>query len=186
MGNEYLNNAKFEAIIEAFQMSKRKKLQYQLIIDDLQETHQRKLKVYNDAHKLELLTAQKECYEDICRDFNEYREKLAYAFYLIASNLATYRRYTGVDIDDATQEGVLTCFEKVDKFDRRKGKAFAYMTTCVDNQYRQMYRSTKNHNELKKRYYKHLQDKFEKQFYRNGRGAVNRNPFEEKHSDFGG
>jgi DNA-directed RNA polymerase specialized sigma subunit len=72
-------------------------------------------------------------------------------------------------VDDAIQEGVLICFEKIDRFDPRKGKAFNYMTTCILNHYRQLYRSARNYNELKKKYMVYLSDKFDCVIMRNGK-----------------
>ena len=61
------------------------------------------------------------------------------------------------------------CFEKINRFDPRKGKAFNYMTTCILNHFRQLYRSARNYNELKKRYHSFLSDKFETIVIRNGK-----------------
>jgi DNA-directed RNA polymerase specialized sigma subunit len=95
----------------------------------------------------------------------------------LSENIANYAKFSGIDIDDAIQEGVLICFEKINRFDPRKGKAFNYMTTCILNHFRQLYRSARNYNELKKRYQNFLSDKFETMIIRNGREMT----FTEKH-----
>ena len=81
---------------------------------------------------------------------------LTIAFYLLSENIVRYRKFNLIDADDAIQEGVMICFEKVDRFDPSKGKAFNYMTTCIINHFRQLYRTARNYNELKKKYQDHL------------------------------
>lgn len=182
---EYLNNRTFEAIIEHFQSYKKHKTRCELVLKDLQETHERRLKKYHDdARKGAVLEADTK-YKEVCANFKAFQEQLAYAFYILSENIANYARFNGIDVDDAIQEGVLICFEKIDRFDPRKGKAFNYMTTCILNHYRQIYRSIRNYNELKKRYHNHLQDKFEKSFFR-GKYASSRQADAEYHSDNGG
>lgn len=168
MSNEYLNNKSFEAIIEAFLNSKKQKLRCELILKDMGETQERRtrLKITN---KTDILDTQKVRHKVACDCFKVHQEQLAHAFYLLSENIANCARFSGIDIDDAIQEGVLICFEKIDRFDPRRGKAFNYMTTCIINHYRQIYRSVRNYNELKKRYHRHLQDKFESVFFRNGK-----------------
>lgn len=53
------------------------------------------------------------------------------------------RSYSWFDVDDAIQEGVLICFEKVDKFDLAKGKAFNFFTTIIMCRLRQHRRKLK-------------------------------------------
>jgi hypothetical protein len=64
---------------------------------------------------------------------------------------------------------VMICFEKIDRFDPRKGKAFNYMTTCILNHFRQLYRTARNYNELKKKYLKHLQIVVSRTIVKNGK-----------------
>lgn len=169
MANEYLNNKGFESIIHAFQHHKRQKLKHELIMTDLKETHERRQKKYNDDSKKSAWDDSQKQYDDSCRVFKEFQEQLAYAFYVLSENIANYAKFNGIDIDDAIQEGVLICFEKIDRFDPRKGKAFNYMTTCILNHYRQLYRSARNYNELKRRYGVFLQDKLENFIFKNKR-----------------
>lgn len=164
---EYLNNRTFEAIIEAFQTSKKYKVRCELLLNDLKETHERRFKKYNDDTRKDSVTIATNKYKEVSNNFKAFQDQLAYAFYILSENIANYARFNGIDIDDAIQEGVLICFEKIDRFDPRKGKAFNYMTTCILNHYRQIYRSIRNYNELKKRYQVHLQDKLEKQMFLN-------------------
>lgn len=170
MSNEhYLNNNTFESIIAEFQSYKKQKTRHEMVLSDLKETHDRRVSKRNDQQKLCALEAQQAIYKIVCNEFNSYREQLAYAFYLLAENITNYYRFNGIDPDDAIQEGVLICFEKVDRFNPnyqgkygQKAKAFNYMTTCIINHYRQIYRSIRSYNEFKKRYQTFLQDKFEK------------------------
>jgi len=176
MASEYLNNKTFENVIQSFQTFKRQKSKYELILEDLEETHQRRKAKYKDDTKKEILSKKQAEYEDTCANFKECQEQLAHAFYILSENIANYAKFSGIDIDDAIQEGVLICFEKVDRFNPnyvgkngQKAKAFNYMTTCILNHYRQLYRSARNYHELKKKYHNFLQDKLESIFFRNGK-----------------
>lgn len=170
MATEYLNNKTFEQVIECFQMFKKKKLRSNLIIKDLKETNKYKLKKNNEYINENLQQQEKEFFHT-CEQFELHQDELTKAFYVLSENIANYyiNKYSGIDIDDATQEAVLICFEKIDRFDPKKGRAFNYMTTCIINHFRQIYRSSKNYNELKKKYHTYLQDRFESVFRRNGK-----------------
>lgn len=176
MANEYLNNKDFETIIQLFQFYKRHKAKLELILVDLEETHKRRYKKHKDNEKNKQLKVVKKEYKEICQNFNDCQDKLAVAFYILSENIANYANFSGIDVDDAIQEGVLICFEKVDRFNPnyrgkngQKAKAFNYMTTCILNHFRQLYRSARNYNELKKRYHTWLRDKFDQVFYKNGK-----------------
>ena len=139
MANEYLNNKNLESIIIVFQKIKRDKVLYSFLQQDLKDR--------NLIHEhVEKKIDESKAY------FDDAQKKLAHAFYLLSSNIVRYAKFSLIDQDDAVQEGVLVCFEKIDKFDPRMGKAFNYMTTCILNHFKQLYRSAKNYNELKKRY----------------------------------
>ena len=57
------------------------------------------------------------------------------------------------DVDDAIQEGVMICFQKIlYHFRPERGRAFNYMTTCILNHYRQIYRTHKNQKLLLERF----------------------------------
>ena len=92
-------------------------------------------------------------------EFKVARTELAEAFYLLSKNIIRAFRFQLVDKDDALQEGVLICFEKLHRFDPDKGRAFNFCTTIILNHYRQLYRTAKNYNELKIRYHDHLSEK---------------------------
>jgi len=144
-----------------------------MIVADLQETHNRRLDKYQDDEKKVPLEESEKYYREACVNLKEHQEQLAYAFYILSENIANYAKFNGIDIDDCIQEGVLICFEKIDRFDPRKGKAFNYMTTCILNHFRQLYRSNRNYNELKKRYLVFLHDRFENIIFRNGKERSN-------------
>ncbi len=86
------------------------------------------------------------------QDDEETKTKVTETFYLLADNIIRAFRFKLVDKDDALQEGVLACFSKMDRFDSERGKAFNWFTTIILNHYRQLYRSAKNYNELKRRF----------------------------------
>ena len=139
------------------------------MVADLKQAHDRRRKKYKDNSKKSALEEGKRLHQESCSCYEDYQEQLAYAFYLLSENIANWAKFSGIDIDDAIQEGVLICFEKIDRFDPRKGKAFNYMSTCILNHFRQLYRSARNYNELKKRYHTFLQERFESVFIRNGK-----------------
>lgn len=61
-----------------------------------------------------------------------------------------------LDKDDMRQEGLIVCWEKLDRYNPNAGKAFNFFTTCVLGHFRQLYRSSRNYLELKERYAKFL------------------------------
>lgn len=167
MSTEYINNDDFESVICSFQFYKRQKIKYELIVGDLKETHARRKEKHNDDLRKKPLDDAERTYEEVCRNLSDTQEKLAYSFYLLCENIAQYCYSKGLvkDVDEAVQEGVVICLEKVDRFNPnyigkngQKAKAFNYMSTCIFNHYRQMFRSFRNHNELLKRYHMFLQD----------------------------
>ena len=107
---------------------------------------------------------------------DEAKKHLAIAFLTLSENIARYAKFQLIEIDDAVQEGVLICFDKINRFDPRKGKAFNYMTTCILNHFRQHYRSARNYNELKKRFLKHVQFYHNHSMIKNGKEIFIENP----------
>jgi DNA-directed RNA polymerase specialized sigma24 family protein len=101
--------------------------------------------------------------EDVI-EFDDAQLELAEAFYLLAKNIIRAFRFQLVDKDDALQEGVMICFEKLHRFNPDKGRAFNFCTTIILNHYRQLYRTAKNYNELKIRYHEHLCEKANEAF----------------------
>ena len=97
-------------------------------------------------------------------EFNIAQLELAEAFYLLTKNIIRAFRFQLVDKDDALQEGVMICFDKLHRFDADKGKIFNFMSTIILNHFRQLYRSAKNYNELKIRYHEHLCKKANEDF----------------------
>ena len=153
---EYLNNKDFEGIIDKFQSYKRHKARYELIIEDLEESKHRKL-AKNKYYNPDPLDKYTEDYSVIAIEFDDSQNRLADAFYKLSENIVRCFKFSNVDPDDAVQEGVFICFEKIDRFDPEKGRAFNYMTTCILNHFRQLWRSARNYNELKKKYHLFLQ-----------------------------
>jgi DNA-directed RNA polymerase specialized sigma24 family protein len=134
MANEYIINSKLEETIAQFQEAKRRRTESQ----EFQMEHDR------------------------------LQEQLAYFFYELSENIIKAFNFKLIDYDDALQEGVLIALQKVDRFDHnyigkngKKAKAFNYMTTCILNHFRQLYRGAKNHHELQRKYYNHLIDKLD-------------------------
>lgn len=158
MKNEYLNNKFFEKIICEFQDSKREIKKIEILIEDINQTIKNKVerKLNIDFNKEDLLN-KKNLYNLAKDKHDNSKQKLAIAFFTLSENIVRYAKFQLIDVDDAVQEGVMICFDKINRFDPRKGKAFNYMTTCILNHFRQLYRSARNYNELKKKYLKHFQ-----------------------------
>lgn len=156
MSHEYLNNKSFETIIIRFQNAKRTQKKLDLLKIDV-EIQKQKIKTKNTIQKLLIVSN-----EDVSNAYDEFKASqkiLADAFYTLSKNIVRYAKFSNIDEDDAIQEGVLICFERVEKFDPTKGKAFNYLTTCILNHFRQLWRTAKNYNELKKKYSKLFQQK---------------------------
>jgi hypothetical protein len=154
MASEYINNRKLEDNIEQFQNAKRTKARCLLVIEDLKDTISRKsVRKAIIKTETEALILFSVAYEQAQSEFKEAESKLAGDFFLLSENLTRYFKFHLIEPDDAIQEGVMICFEKVDRFVATKGKAFNYMTTCVANHYRQLHRTSKNYNELKKKFF---------------------------------
>ncbi len=156
MATEYLNNKNFEKIISKFQDAKRERGKYELIIEDIRATELRTAK-RNRYEKPESWAVTQIAYEVVAHNFEDAQKELAMAFYTLSENIVRYAKFNLIDQDDAIQEGVMICFEKIDRFDPAKGKAFNYMTTCILNHFRQLYRTARNYNELKRKYHDFMQ-----------------------------
>jgi DNA-directed RNA polymerase specialized sigma subunit len=156
MATEYLNNKTFESLIVHFQKTKKERVKYQLFMDDIIETQNRIGKKDKYKKPESWLLTEKE-FKIISSEFQESQDQLAIAFYTLSENIVRYAKFNLIDQDDAVQEGVMICFEKIDRFDPEKGKAFNYMTTCILNHFRQLYRTARNYNELKRKYLDFIQ-----------------------------
>jgi hypothetical protein len=168
MSKEYLNNKYLEGVITRFQRSKKDRIKYEMIIVALKDTPDRQ--VSNPITGQGFMTLE-ECvaeHQRIDEEFHELQNLLAVAFFTLSDNLARYAKFSHIDIDDAVQEGVMICFEKIDRFNPEIGKAFNYMTTCILNHFRQLYRTARNYNELKKKYHDFLQTQVEQAMLKRG------------------
>lgn len=172
MATEYLNNKMFEKKIIELQELKKEISYLELLVEDIEATEERtsKRNKYSkplswDETKIEYRLAKV--------NYREVEEQLTSAFYKLSENLVRYRKFSYVESDDAVQEGVVTCFKNVHQFAPNKGRAFNYLTTCILNHFRQMYRSAKSYNEFKKKYQDRMMTRFEQQlakskiFYKN-------------------
>lgn len=170
MSREYLNNRAFESIILTFQRSKKRRTRYELIIEDIKDRikrkRHRKKSAFDDKQSLKAMQLK---LAQALKEFEESESLLASAFYTLSENIVRYAKFNLIDQDDAVQEGVVICFEKIDRFNPEKGKAFNYMTTCILNHFRQLYRTARNYNELKKKYHDFLQMQLNQTIIKNGK-----------------
>lgn len=156
--NEYLNNKVFESIINQFQDSKKSIHKMNFLIEEINDTIiRKKTRKINCSVNKDALKDKEEELKLVKDNHEQSRQKLAIAFFTLSENIVRYAKFQLIDADDAIQEGVMICFDKIDRFDSRKGKAFNYMTTCILNHFRQLYRTARNYNELKKKYLNHIQ-----------------------------
>jgi DNA-directed RNA polymerase specialized sigma subunit len=152
MASEYLNNKKLEKIIILFQKIKKYKNMYKYLVDNINEQT-----LNTPVEKQpESWSYVKQEYVKNLNDYDVTQKDLAAAFYTLSENIVRYAKFNLIDPDDSVQEGVLICFEKLDRFDPKFGKAFNYMTTCILNHFKQLYRSARNYTELKKKYQDHI------------------------------
>lgn len=158
MTTEYLNNRVFEQIIARFQQSKREKNKYLLCLNDLEDGKKRGN--LNNEICLRLVSVNN-LYKESSKNYTESQEQLAYAFLTLSENIVNYAKFNLIDADDAVQEGVVICFEKIERFDPTRGRAFNYFTTCVLNCLRQHYRTARNYTELKRKFLTHLESNVE-------------------------
>jgi hypothetical protein len=149
MASEYLNNKNLERVIISFQKIKRHKKMHEYLIKNINEQNPKE-------NEPESWTYIKEQNKKNLLDYEDTQKDLAKAFYTLSENIVRYAKFNLIDPDDSVQEGVLICFEKLDRFDQRFGKAFNYMTTCILNHFKQLYRSARNYTELKKKYQEHI------------------------------
>ena len=152
MPNHYINNAILEKNISKYQECKRNKLKYEILISEINSTIERKSSRSKDTSaELSLLEEHKTKYESSQQSKQEIEVSLMEDFYKLSENLSRYARFAYIEPDDAIQEGVVICLERTETFDPTKGKAFNYMTTCIYNQLKQIYKVAKGYNEFKKK-----------------------------------
>lgn len=167
MQTEYLNNKFLEAVIRRFQKSKQDKIKFEFILEDIRiATISRSKHNKKPHHDIDYYSQE---YHKAVIEFTTSQKDLAKAFYTLSEHLVRYAKDIIVDPDDAVQEGAMICFEKIDRFNPEKGKAFNYMTTCILNHLRQMYRTSKNYRLLKERYKDFLIYKLDNVMIRNGK-----------------
>lgn len=152
MSTEYIDNKAFEIIIANFQKTKKLKSRYEFLVEFYQEMieNKKKNKKNIDRDKSFLIQFQAEQIKNNSQ-FHSNKEHLCGQLLLLAQNVVRYTKFNLIDADDAVQESVMVCFDKIDRFVPSKGKAFNYMTTVIWNSLRQLYRGAKNYNEFKKK-----------------------------------
>lgn len=170
MATEYLSNAELTKHILRFQAFTKQKAKYALIMEDIQDAiikkKDRELSIIREEELLQKIT---DLYKQSQLNYKDAQCDLSVDFQLLSQNLVRYTKFSFLDPDDALQEGIIICFEKVDRFVPKKGRAFNYMTTCIINHFRQLYRTARNYNELKRKYHDFQQLKYNKTIIKNGK-----------------
>jgi hypothetical protein len=92
------------------------------------------------------------------------KNELGMVFYLLAGRVIDIAKFKTIDRDDAIQECVFVCFEKLPQYKEvmetnpKKAKAFNYFTTVMLCRVRQSYRAARNHKDLKEKYEEYLEE----------------------------
>lgn len=168
MKTEYLNNDFLEDTMEIYKKSRLEKVRFETIIEDLRSSIAKRRKNKKKSVLADIDHYHSE-YIRAAGDFDTAQKQLTKSFYTLTERLIGYCRDIIVDTDDALQEGVCACFEKLNKFTKGKGKAFNYLTTCVMNHFRQMYRGHKSYKLFKERYKEFMSNKFSSVLIKNKR-----------------
>ena len=179
MSREYINNKALEEAIANFRESKRERVRYGYLMGDMRQAIAVKTKRRKGTEQeSETLAKIAAMHSEALGAFESWQSYLTTEFYRLSENIVRFAKFR-IDSDDATQEGVLICFEKADRFDPQKGRAFNYFTTCTLNHFRQIFRTNKNYNELKKKYFAFMQSQTCKQIIKNGKDI---STYEEKNA----
>lgn len=82
------------------------------------------------------------------------KEELSKSFYWLAERLIDHLSADrlGIDREDAIQEAVQVCWQKLSRYNREKGHAYNFFTTITMCWFRQICRGVKNYRELKEMY----------------------------------
>jgi hypothetical protein len=156
MSNHYLDNKYLEKNIIDFQQAKKNKRKYELLQQDYEIHIKNVITPVLNFDKDKIIENEK--------ILKLSQDNLAKEFFILAENIVRFRNFQKIDYDDAVQEGVFICFSKIERFDPHRGsKAFNFLTTCLIHHLRQIYRSNKNFEELKKRYQEFYFNKMSKE-----------------------
>jgi DNA-directed RNA polymerase specialized sigma subunit len=146
MSNHYLDNKYLETNIIEFQKAKKLKKKYELLKEDIEFNK-------NNTEGNPTISLDENKIIENEKMLKQSQDNLAKEFFTLSENIVRFRNFQKIDYDDAVQEGVFICFSKIERFDPTRGsKAFNFLTTCLIHHLRQIYRSNKNFDELKKRY----------------------------------
>jgi hypothetical protein len=174
MSKEYLNNKAFESIINNFQISKKEKIRIEFILEDLTHRRDRRQSQNMDiVWEVETIAEWRVKHTDAVLQYTRAQNELCTAFYTLGENIVRYAKFSLIDPEDALQECVLIGFEKVDRFDPRRGAGFNYFTTVLLNSLRQVYRTSKNYNELKRKFQEYMQTLYPRSTMSNQRQNMN-------------
>lgn len=179
MATEYLSNSFLEDAIQRFKKSRQDKIRFQLFIEDINNSNKKRQK--HEKEPIQDIAVYSELYSDASKRFDESNSDLATSFMKLSEHLVRYAKDIIVDSDDAIQEGAVICFAKLEQFnpnfigkDGKKAKAFNYMTTCILNHFRQIFRTHKNYRDLKERFKQFQMMKYSGISIRNGREIHNK------------
>lgn len=90
------------------------------------------------------------------KEFEIIELALTKSFYLLSEKIFRTFKFAYIDWDEALQEGVLICFDKLHRFNPELGKAFVFCSAIIFNHFKQLYRQSKTHQNIKNRYKNHL------------------------------
>lgn len=157
MASKYLDNNLLEEAINDYRWSKRSIHKYEMLIEDINfclEDFKSESVSKNLKEKLKNLKMEEAL---IKAKHMPIEDRLARYFYLMAENIIRKPMFQSVEEDDAIQESVIICMEKIEHFDTRKGKAFSYVTQMIFHRFLHIMRNAGVYTRLKQRYLKHLE-----------------------------
>lgn len=158
MSSKYLENRALEEAIDDYRWSRRNLTKLNMLLEDVNQTIEdlQSFPSTVKSHKIWKKAIQDEISkEEMLRIPKE--ERLARYFYLMAENIIRKPIFKSIEEDDAIQESVIICMEKIGHFDTRKGKAFSYVTQMIFHRFLHIMRNTGVYIRLKQRYLTHLE-----------------------------
>jgi hypothetical protein len=111
-------------MINQFQSSKKDINRIGLISEEIRDTMSRKkIRKIDSSENKAALKAKEEGLKNAVQEHEECKRTLASAFFTLSENIVRYAKFQLIDADDAVQEGVMICFDKIDQMALRRALA---------------------------------------------------------------
>lgn len=147
---QYLPNKEFQQHVVQFQQIKADRSRFRMWVDDIKTMPQpvtpRMGRIIQEANTIEA-------------EYRRMESLLVHDFTLLADNICAARKYPGFDLEDMRQDLLIVAFDKLDRFDGVKGKAFNWFTTVMINVTRQGYRNANTYNAMRHKFFDEMKRK---------------------------